>query len=50
MAMNIGANDVSNNVDPAVGSKAISMGGAILIAAICEMLGAIIAGGSGFYD
>ncbi len=45
MAMNIGANDVSNNVDPAVGSKAISMGGAILIAAVCEMLGAIIAGG-----
>lgn len=45
MAMNIGANDVSNNVGPAVGSKAISMGGAILIAGICEMLGAIIAGG-----
>lgn len=48
MAMNIGANDVSNNVGPAVGSKAISMGGAILIAAICEMLGAIIAGGKWF--
>ncbi|GAA8426346.1 inorganic phosphate transporter [Helicobacter pylori] len=45
MAMNIGANDVSNNVGPAVGSKAISMGGAILIAGVCEMLGAIIAGG-----
>ncbi len=45
MAMNIGANDVSNNVGPAVGSKAISMGGAILIAGICEMLGVIIAGG-----
>ncbi|WP_104747489.1 inorganic phosphate transporter [Helicobacter cetorum] len=45
MAMNIGANDVSNNVGPAVGSKAISMGGAILIAGICEMLGAILAGG-----
>ncbi|AFI05893.1 inorganic phosphate transporter [Helicobacter cetorum] len=45
MAMNIGANDVSNNVGPAVGSKAISITGAILIAGICEMLGAIIAGG-----
>ncbi|CAK00447.1 inorganic phosphate transporter [Helicobacter acinonychis] len=45
MAMNIGANDVCNNVGPAVGSKAISMGGAILIAGVCEMLGAVIAGG-----
>lgn len=45
MALNIGANDVANNVGPAVGSKALTMGGAILIAAICEMAGAIIAGG-----
>ncbi len=45
MAMNIGANDVANNVGPAVGSKALTMGGAILIAAICEASGAILAGG-----
>ncbi|RXJ85044.1 inorganic phosphate transporter [Arcobacter cloacae] len=45
MAMNIGANDVANNVGPAVGSKAITLGGAILIAAIFEALGAFIAGG-----
>jgi PiT family inorganic phosphate transporter len=44
MAMNIGANDVANNVGPAVGSKALTMGGAILIAAIFEVSGALIAG------
>ncbi len=45
MAMNIGANDVANNVGPAVGSKALTMGGAIIIAAIFEAGGAFIAGG-----
>ncbi len=45
MAMNIGANDVANNVGPAVGSKALTMGGAIAIAAIFEAAGALIAGG-----
>jgi PiT family inorganic phosphate transporter len=45
MAMNIGANDVANNVGPAVGSRAISMLGAIVIAATFEMAGALIAGG-----
>ena len=45
MAMNIGANDVANNVGPAVGSKALTLGGAIIIAAIFEAGGAIIAGG-----
>ena len=45
MAMNIGANDVANNVGPAVGSFAITMTGAIIIAAIFEAGGAIIAGG-----
>ena len=45
MAMNIGANDVANNVGPAVGSKALTMGGAIVIAMIFEAGGAIIAGG-----
>lgn len=45
MAMNIGANDVANNVGPAVGSKALTMTTAIIIAAVFEAAGAIIAGG-----
>ena len=45
MAMNIGANDVANNMGPAVGSKSISLMGAIVIAVICEAAGAILAGG-----
>ena len=45
MAMNIGANDVANNVGPAVGSFAMTMTMAILIAAVFEAAGAIIAGG-----
>jgi len=38
MAMNIGANDVANNVGPAVGSKALTLAGAIVIAAILKLL------------
>ncbi|MFN4065387.1 MAG: inorganic phosphate transporter, partial [Parazoarcus communis] len=45
MAMNIGANDVANNVGPAVGSRALTLGGALMIAAIFEAAGALIAGG-----
>jgi PiT family inorganic phosphate transporter len=45
MAMNIGANDVANNVGPAVGSGALSIAGAIVIAAVFETAGALIAGG-----
>jgi PiT family inorganic phosphate transporter len=45
MAMNIGANDVANNVGPAVGSKALTLAGAIVIAGIFEAAGALIAGG-----
>ncbi len=45
MAMNIGANDVANNVGPAVGSQAITLTGAIVIAAFFEAGGALIAGG-----
>ena len=45
MAMNIGANDVANNVGPAVGSGALTIGGAIIIASIFEAGGALIAGG-----
>ncbi|CRF49494.1 Probable low-affinity inorganic phosphate transporter [Helicobacter heilmannii] len=44
MAMNIGANDVANNVGPLVGSQAITLGMAILMAALCEVLGAVLAG------
>lgn len=45
MAMNIGANDVANNVGPAVGSQALTLTGAIIIAAIFEASGALVAGG-----
>jgi PiT family inorganic phosphate transporter len=45
MALNIGANDVANNVGPAVGAKALTMGGALAIAAVFESAGAMIAGG-----
>lgn len=45
MAMNIGANDVANNVGPAVGARAMKMSTAIAIAAVFEAGGAIIAGG-----
>ncbi len=44
MALNIGANDVANNVGPAVGSGAITMTGALIIASIFEAGGAILAG------
>ncbi len=45
MALNIGANDVANNVGPAVGARALTMFGALVIAAIFESAGALIAGG-----
>ncbi|TYC63638.1 inorganic phosphate transporter [Rhodobacterales bacterium] len=45
MALNIGANDVANNVGPAVGARAVSLTGALIIAAICESAGAFLAGG-----
>ncbi|WP_299891988.1 inorganic phosphate transporter [uncultured Ruegeria sp.] len=45
MAINIGANDVANNMGPAVGANALTMGGAIAIAAVAESAGALLAGG-----
>ncbi|MDD2399737.1 MAG: inorganic phosphate transporter [Sulfurovum sp.] len=45
MAMNIGANDVANNVGPAVGAGALSIVAAIVIASVFEAAGALIAGG-----
>ncbi|UJW76180.1 inorganic phosphate transporter [Rhizobium sp. SL42] len=44
MAMNIGANDVTNNVGAAVGARAISIGAALAMAAVFEIAGAVIAG------
>ncbi|MFN3954214.1 MAG: inorganic phosphate transporter [Pararhodobacter sp.] len=45
MALNIGANDVANNMGPAVGANAVTLGGALVIAAVCETAGALLAGG-----
>ncbi|QYO75366.1 inorganic phosphate transporter [Devosia salina] len=45
MALNVGANDVANNMGPAVGSRALTMVGALVIAAIFEAAGALLAGG-----
>lgn len=44
MAMNIGANDVTNNVGAAVGAKAMTMATALVLAATFEIAGALIAG------
>ena len=45
MALNIGANDVANNMAPAVGANDMTMAGAIFLAAIAESAGALLAGG-----
>ena len=45
MALNIGANDVANNMGPAVGSKVLSVLAAVVIAAVFESAGALLAGG-----
>lgn len=45
MALNVGANDVANNVGPAVGAKALSMAAALALAASFDVAGAILAGG-----
>ncbi|MCH7889272.1 MAG: inorganic phosphate transporter [Proteobacteria bacterium] len=45
VAMNIGANDVANNVGAAVGSRALTMTGALAIAVVFEAAGAVFAGG-----
>ena len=45
MALNIGANDVANNMGPAVGGRVLTITTAIAIAAVCEFAGAILAGG-----
>lgn len=45
MALNIGANDVANNMGPAVGGRVLTITTAIAIAAVCETAGALVAGG-----
>lgn len=45
MALNIGANDVANNVGPALGANVLTLGAALFIAAVFEAAGALIAGG-----
>ena len=50
MALNIGANDVANNVGPAVGSKSITMMGAVALAAVFEVAGGFPCGGRCYRD
>lgn len=45
MAWNIGANDVANSMADAVGSKALTIFWAVVLAAICNFCGAVLVGG-----
>jgi len=45
MAWNIGANDVANSMADAVGSKALTVFWAVVLAGICNFCGAVLVGG-----
>ena len=45
MAWNIGANDVANSMADAVGSRALTIVAAVVLAGICEFAGAVLVGG-----
>lgn len=45
LALNIGANDVANNIGPAIGARVVPLTTALIIAAVCESAGALLAGG-----
>ena len=45
MAWAIGANDVANAMGTSVGSGALTIGGAVLVAGVLEFAGAFLAGG-----
>jgi len=44
MAWTIGANDVANSMADAIGSRSISLRGAVIAAGICEFLGSVLVG------
>ncbi len=44
MAWNVGANDVANSMADAVGSKALTVFWAVILAGICEFAGAVLVG------
>ncbi|NIZ13379.1 inorganic phosphate transporter [Phaeobacter sp. HF9A] len=44
LALNIGANDVANNMGPAVGARALPMAAALIAAALAEAAGAMLGG------